>query len=82
MDQFSVFYNTSNETSEGVDVSNYDVPMSTGKQRAFIHGLLNKVNMDEQDLYLDLGFDIISMKDMTSRQASEAIEYLKEIRGY
>lgn len=79
---FSAFEGTCTDISEHINVNNYDIPMNTPKQRAFIHGLLDKVNMSESDLFWELDFDVDSLKDLTLKQASEAIEYLKEIRGY
>lgn len=79
---FSAFRDTCDDVSLNISVNNYDIPMSTGKQRAFIHGLLDKVNMSEEDLYWELGFEVDEMKELTLKQASEAIEYLKEIRGW
>ena len=38
--------------------------------------------MSEEDLYWELGFEVDEMKELTVKQASEAIEYLKEIRGW
>ena len=79
---FSAFRDTCDDVSLNISVNNFDIPMSTGKQRSFIHGLLDKVNMSEEDLYWELGFEVDEMKELTLKQASEAIEYLKEIRGW
>jgi hypothetical protein len=52
---------------------------STGKQRAYIHGLLDKANMDEDDLLLEMGIDV-PMSDFTIEEAGEAIEILKPMQ--
>lgn len=48
---------------------------SSPKQRAYIRGLLDKLNMDEEDLLYEINTNV-PISDFTVSEASEAIEYL------
>lgn len=63
-------------------VSDRDRCLCTGRQRAYIRGLMDKANVDEYELICSLGLDCEELKEFTSNNASEAIDYLKQELGW
>jgi len=70
------------EADEHYCVNDRDLNKCTGKQRAYIHGLLDKAHMDEEELFQSLGIDAETLKDFTIENAGEAIDYLKSELGW
>jgi hypothetical protein len=63
---------TKEEALEQYEV--WTVEPCTGKQRAFIYGLLEQTNTDLEDFYVD------DLHDLTKLEASYLIDELKEKR--
>lgn len=75
--EFSVF--PINEDNEGYCVNDGDLNRCSGKQRSYIYGLLYKAHMDIQELFDIFGFEYEEAKEMTYKDASKCIDYLKDI---
>ena len=58
---------------------------ASGRQRGYVHGLLKKIEWDENELLTELDLDV-PLSDFSSGEASNAIETLlniqQEQRGY
>lgn len=64
-------------------VNDRDLNRCTPKQRAYIRGLMQKAHIDsEYELICTLGLDCESLKEFTTENASEAIDYLKQELGW
>ena len=71
------------EAEEHYCVNDRDLNKCTSRQRAYIHGLLDKANISEDELFAYLMFsDHETLKDLTIEEAGEAIDYLKDELGY
>lgn len=65
--------------SEFFELSSHDLPRCTAKQRSYIYGLLNKAQLSDDDLVERINPYCESVKDFTPKEASEAIDYLKQL---
>lgn len=60
-----------------------DLGRCSGAQRSYIHSLLDKNNMDEDEILRDFQhYEYDSLRDLTSKEASEIINYLKASLGW
>ena len=79
---FNAFPKIDDEMDEHYNVNDRDLRKCTPKQRAYIHGLLDKAHMDEEELFQSLGVDCESLRDLTNDEAGEAIDFLKDELGW
>ena len=70
------------EIDEFYTVNDRDLNRCTSRQRAYIRGLMEKVNINEYELICSLGLDCEELKEFTLENASEAIDYLKDELGW
>ena len=64
---------------EFFNLSESDLPRCTPRQRSYIYGLLNKAQMEDDELVEMINPFSSSIRDFTPKEASEAIDYLKSI---
>lgn len=75
--EFSVF--PINANNDGFCVNDRDLNKCSAKQRSYIYGLLSKAHMTIEDLFDEFEYDYDEASEMTYKEASECIDYLKDI---